>query len=196
MGVKITKQLKVLKLIERSTEDFKKNVNAIVAPELLKTIEGGNNPVKAGKQVKYSQSYIDQIEGRVKFFTFNGRAVPVYPDYVESSTISINKKTGKVKKTGIKQTQSFSKGLGYGKLKSPVNLTLTGKLLASFKSVFTEKGVRFLFTDPKADYHNEGVPSKNIPPRRLLPNHDGEAFNFNISRRIFEALKKAIRINL
>lgn len=196
MGVKITKQLKVLSLIEKSTEDFKKNVDTIVAPELIKTIEGGNNPVKAGKQVKYSQSYIDQIEGKVKFFTFNGRVVPVYPDYVESSTISINKKTGKVKKTGIKQTLGFSKGLGYGKLKSPVNLSLTGKLLASFKKVFTEKGVRFTFTDPKAEWHNEGVPSKNIPPRRLLPTGEGEAFNFNISRRILEALKRAIKINL
>lgn len=196
MGVKITKQLKVLDLIERSTEAFKKNVNVTVAPELLKTIEGGNNPVRAGKQIKYSQSYIDQIEGKVKFFTFNGRIVPVYPDYVESSTISINKKTGKVKRTGMKQTLGFEKGLGQGKLKSPVNLTLTGKLLASFKSVFTEKGVRFVFTDPKADWHNEGVPSKNLPPRRLLPNHEGEAFNFNLSRRIFIALKNAIRINL
>ena len=196
MGVKITKQLKFLNLIEKSTEDFKKNVNATVAPEILKTIEGGNNPVKAGKQTKYSQSYIDQIEGKVKFFTFGGKVVPVYPDYVESSTISISKKTGKVKKTGMKQTLGFSKGLGYGKLKSPVNLTLTGKLLASFKSVFTDKGVRLTFTDEKADYHNEGVPSKNIPPRRLLPNKEGEAFNFNISRRILTALKNALRSNL
>ena len=196
MGVKITKQLKFLSLIERSTEDFKKNVNQTVAPEVLKTIEGGNNPVKAGKQTKYSQSYIDQIEGKVMFFTFKNKVVPVYPDYVESSTISINKKSGKVKKTGMKQTLGFSKGLGYGKLKSPVNLTLTGKLLNSFKTVFTEKGVRLTFTDPKADWHNEGVPSKNIPPRRLLPNHDGESFNFNISRRILDALKRALKLNL
>lgn len=196
MGVKIQKRLQVLSLIERSKEDFKKELEKTITPEVIKTLEAGNNPIKAGKPVKYSQSYIDQIEGKLRFFTANGNVIAVKPDNIESSTISFNKKTGKAKKTGINQDNTFAKGMGVGKLKSPVNLKLTGELHNSIDTRPTKDGVEVYFKDEKAQWHNDGVKENNLPARRLLPNKSGEEFNANIFKRILAALQAAIKKNI
>lgn len=181
MSVKIVKKLKLLKLIEQSKEDFKDELSKVIAPEILKTIEGGNNPVKGGKPQKYSESYLKAIKGSKKTKATTQNA---YSPLKES------------KKGGYKKTKTTNKGLGFNKLPSPVNLKLSGEMLASIETAKTQNGLRVDFTDEKAEWHNKGVPENNLPARRLLPTESGEEFNRNIFNRIMESLKKAIKKNL
>jgi hypothetical protein len=189
MGVKFKMNLKVMELIEKAQTQFQADIKSIIPPEIIKTIEGGNNPVKAGKQVKYSDSYIQQITG--KRTGSDGKSVAVKTRDTTKGANSALKydKKGKSKSTGA----SSSLQSQYGKLKSPVNLKLTGELLRSIQTGYTETGIRVYFTDIKAEWHNNGVPEKNIPKRPLLPSNEGEAFNFNITRRIFNILKEAVK---
>lgn len=199
MGSKITKNLKFLKLLDTAREDFKDELERSVPPEIKKTIEGGNNPIKAGKQPKYSQSYIDQIEGKAKFFTMpNGAVRRIEPKMTEGEQTSV-----KFTKSGVKQGKTkkakyekFEKGLGVGKKKSPVNLVLKGDMINSMKAYQTVKGLMVYFTDKKAEWHNDGVKENNLPARRLLPTNPGEDFNRNIKNRIIESLKKAVKKNI
>ena len=199
MSVKIVKKLKILKLLEESKDDFKKEIDRVVPPEIIKTIEGGNNPIKGAKQAKYSQSYIDQIEGKAKFFTMpNGAVIRVEPKITEGeqTKVTFTKKGAKQGKTIKAKYEKFEKGMGVGKRKSPVNLKLSGNMLGSIEREFTKDGVIVKFTDQKAQWHNNGVPENNLPARRLLPTESGEEFNANIFRRIIQALKDAVKGNL
>jgi hypothetical protein len=192
MSVKILKRLKVLKLIELAREDFQKDLLKNISPEILKTIDGGSSPVKAGKQIKYSESYIRQIEGKnLKGKKTKSRSTSIGAN----SPLKFNDKTRLSKKT--KTTTSLASR--YGKKKSPVNLRLTGELHKSMRTVKTEKGVEVYFDDDVvtkdgkrlSEVHNDGL--GGMPERRLLPNRIGEEFNFNIWRRIKKAIEDAIR---
>lgn len=197
MSVKITKKLKLLKLLDNAKEDFKEELERTVPPEIRKTIEGGNNPIKGGKQAKYSQSYIDQIEGKAMFFRKGSKVIAIsalsnkeLKDFRASKEAKdqTNKIRAYIKENNDKKFK--------GKKKSPVNLKLSGKMLDSMKSYQTVKGLMVYFTDKKAEWHNEGVPENNLPARRLLPNKSGEEFNRNIFNRIMDSLKKAVKKNL
>jgi hypothetical protein len=200
MGVKIFKKLQVLTLIERAREDFKKELEKIITPEIIKTIEGGSSPIKAQKQAKYSDNYIDQIEGRAKFFKGkNGGVYRVTPKMLTGEQTSLRiSKSGKVKQGKTKKAtfEKFEKGLGVGKKKSPVNLKLTGELHNSIDTIRTNNGVEVYFKDKKAEWHNKGVPERNLPARRLLPTEKGEEFNYNIWKRIREAIMRALKNHL
>jgi hypothetical protein len=94
-----------------------------------------------------------------------------------------------VRKTGVKQTVGFSKGLGYNKKKSPVSMELTGDMFKSLE--FNSRTGTLIAHDPKWDWHNDGVPENNLPERRLLPNRKGESFNRLIQTIITDALQRA-----
>jgi hypothetical protein len=182
MSVKIIKKLKLLKLIDDAREDFKEELEKTVPPEIRKTIEGGNNPIKGGKQAKYSESYLKAIAGSKKTKSTTQNAyTPLKQDKNGN-----NRKSKKV----------TSKGLGFGKKPSPVNLILSGEMINTLKSYQTVRGLFVYFADKKAEWHNEGVPENNLPARRLLPNNPGEEFNRNIFNRIMDSLKKAVKKNL
>ena len=195
MSVKIKKKLKVLDLIHRSKEEFREEIKKDVVPEIIKTIEGGNNPVKGGKQAKYSDSYLEKITGKRKT-TSNGKTTYVKINTKDTTTgANSSLKYGK-NGSSKKSNASSSLESRYGKRKSPVNLKLTNDMLKSAKTEWTEKGVRVYFTDEKAEWHDNGVPENNLPARRLLPSKSGEEFNRNIFNRIMEAIKKALKKNL
>lgn len=193
MPVKIQKRLQVLSLIERSKEDFKKELEATIPPEVIKTIDAGNNPIKAGKPVKYSDSYLEQITGKkvIRYTDKNGKEKIKYgkDKKTRDSSTGANTPIGGGRTTNSLQSR-------YGKLKSPVNLKLTGELHASIDTRKTKDGIEVYFKDEKAEWHNEGVQENNLPARRLLPNKQGEEFNRNIFNRIKEALQNALRKNL
>lgn len=194
MSVKILKKLQVSALIERSREDFKKELTKSIVPEILKTIEGGNNPIKGGKQPKYSDSYIKQIQGKAAFFRKNGKVIAI--EEVSKKDL----KSYRASESASKQNQRNKEFLRYTKQQfkdkkvSPVNLKLKGDLHKSAEATVTPNGVLVTFTDPKAEWINEGT--KNMPARRLLPNKPGEEFNYNIFKRILDTLKSAIKKNI
>lgn len=201
MSVKIRKKLQVLTLIERAREDFKEDLIKEIPPEIKKTIEGGSSPVKASKHQKYSQSYIDQIEGKAKYFKNKktGNTFKVVPKMLEGEQTSLKfLKSGKVKQGKTKKAtfEKFEKGLGVGKKKSPVNLKLTGEMHKSMKTMKTPNGLEVYFTDEKAEWHNKGVPENNLPARRILPTNKDEEFNLNIWRRIKKVIQEAIKKNI
>jgi hypothetical protein len=86
---------------------------------------------------------------------------------------------------------SIKRGLGsrYGKRPRPVNLNLTGKMLASGTTKPVENGIEVSFKDKKAEYHNDMGAGKSKVIRRLLPTRPGETF----SRTIWKKVNKFIQ---
>jgi hypothetical protein len=161
-------------------------------------IQKGISPVeKFGRFKPYSQSYVDQIEGKVKFFWMNGHAVPIKPktDVVRKELYGkqANKKglfkQGSHSKISFK-TRLFQKGLGQGKLKSPVNLSVTGVMLGTLNATVNENHVELKFNSPIAKYHNEGT--NKIPRRPLLPK-DGEEFSSLIMKKLRDILSNSLK---
>lgn len=193
MPVKIQKRLQVLSLIERSKEDFKLELEKTITPEIIETLESGNSPIKAGKQARYSLSYLEAITGKkvTSSKDDNGKEKIKYgkKKNTRDDSIGANTPLGGGKTTNSLQSR-------YGKLKSPVNLKLTGELHKSIDTRPTKDGLEVYFKDEKAEWHNDGVAENNLPARRLLPNKSGEEFNYNIFKRIKEALQAAIKKNI
>jgi len=94
------------------------------------------------------------------------------------------------KKYSQSYKNAIKKGYVKDKKQSPVNLTLSGKMLKSIKSRVTKTGVTVWFTDSKAEYHNEGT--ENIPRRPMVPSQSGEKFNRNIDLRLREVVGAVI----
>ena len=94
--------------------------------------------------------------------------------------------------------QAAIKGGQYaGKKVRPVNLYLTGKLRKSQRvGTRTKEGgevVTVSYTDKKAAYHNDGIPTKRGVIRRpLIPTKPGEKFSRTIDRRLYEIAKKSV----
>jgi hypothetical protein len=89
-------------------------------------------------------------------------------------------------------TKSISKGSyrEFGKRKKPVNLTLSGDLLNSFKSKITSDYVNIVFDNVKFNYHNG---SEAKVKRRLLPTNNGEIFKLSIMTALKESLVKLFK---
>lgn len=64
MPVKIQKRLRVLKILEETREDFKKEIHDHFGDQLTELIEKGINPVKktGNKYQKYSEGYKKRIQ--------------------------------------------------------------------------------------------------------------------------------------
>jgi hypothetical protein len=204
MPVKIIRKLKIISFLDRARDEFKDNLEKVLPQEILKTILSGNSPIKAEKQPRYSQSYIDQIEGKVKFFKGkNGGTFAVRPKMLEGEQTSVKfLKGGKVKqgKTKAASFEKFEKGLGLNKKVSPVNLKLSGKMLSHIRFNKNSHNPIIEFDDPPkyggkrlSEIHNNDGVGKNKTRRRLLPTEKGEEFNANILRRILKALKDAVK---
>ena len=73
-----------------------------------------------------------------------------------------------------------------------VNMTVTGEMLQSLKSLPLSKKLKIFFSDKKAIYHNELGAGKSKVIRRLLPTSKGEVFNKSITNRIIERVKKLL----
>jgi hypothetical protein len=92
-----------------------------------------------------------------------------------------------------KYSQSYREKIKEGylgdKKVSPVNMTLTGKMLDSLR-LFVRNGKALLqFDDKKALWHNDGT--NKLPERKLLPTGSSDKFNKRITDLLVSALKKA-----
>lgn len=158
---------------------------------VLDLIKKGISPTSAGRFVKYSQNYIEQIRGNIKFFT-NKTTGGVYA-VLPPGKVRKDKATGAqytpLSKTGKVQRDKFEKGFGVGKKQSPVNMRVSGDMLDSL-TFNTSTGI-LGFSDEKAKWHNEG--EGKLPVRRLLPNNPGERFNRRAEQRIRQGLSDAVR---
>jgi phage gpG-like protein len=140
----------------------------------------GISPVYGKRKFqRYSSSYIDQIKGKVKFFT-NKRTMTVYAVHPEK--------------------KKFQTGLGQEKKLRPINLKLSGKMLDSLNLKTKNNSAVIGFSDEKAKFHNEGANlwhGGKLPERRLLPNRTGEKFHKNVFKLIRdyagEAIEKAFK---
>ncbi len=79
----------------------------------------------------------------------------------------------------------------YSKKTSPVNLTLSGKMLDSFKVVPTAKGIGITVSDKKFDYHNFLGAGKSHVVRPMLP-VSSEALTPLATKKILDLLVKVI----
>lgn len=155
------------------------DIGETLEKEIIESIERGVSPVKGeGRYKKYSQSYRDALQNKSTFWKDD-----------QGRTRAVSK--------GDKNTNRFIKNrndkLYEGKRVRPVNLTVTGKLLESFK-VKISKGLRVItlvFEDEKAEYHNDGT--NTIPKRRMLPTGNNEQFSLRIQNQLFKAVNRALR---
>ena len=151
----------------------------VVNHKILDLVQKGLSPVaRARKLKKYSDSYIAQIKGQIKFFTNKetGGVFFVKPE----GQVKIDKETGAlytpISRFGKVQREKFEQGLGYGKNVTPVNLTLTGSMLSNYDSRPGNSQMEItlgIHKDApeldriKAKAHNEGT--DKIPARKFIP---------------------------
>ena len=133
--------------------------------EMLDYISKGKSPVaKEGRYQKYSDSYKKQIKGQLSFFKMDGKTIPFKPN-------------------GPTHPQK------YGKKVTPVNLSVTGKMLKSLKSRATIKGISVWFSSKIAKYHN----GDGRVRRALLPK-DNERFNRPIRNKLADIYIKLFKL--
>lgn len=159
--------------------------------EIINLLAAGRSPVASvGRLVKYSETYRQQILGKIKFYTNKktGGTFPVLPP----GTVKKDKNgveytplvRGKVKR------EKFSPGLGVGKAITPVNLKLTGEMqsyLTTSKGIDSIKiGIRASapqFVKEKAEWNNLGT--DKMPARRFIPIADNnETFTVSVMRKL------------
>ncbi len=146
---------------------------------IVGTIQKGISPVQGfGRFQQYSKSYIDQIEGRKR--TVYGVA--------RGKTSKNIEKIGAKSSLKVKKFSLFTgqKGLGHGKLKSPVNLTVTGVMLGTLIGEVFSFGTILRFTSDIAKYHN----GQGRVDRHILPKN-GEQFSSLIMKKLRDILNEA-----
>jgi hypothetical protein len=168
-----------LRTLQKFTDGVRKKFNQEISKgesgrtlidEIVRLIRKGVSPVnKEGRFKRYSQSYRDAIDGKVRFWT---------------------SKTGQVIAAKPPRRERFELGFGEGKKKSPVSMTRSGKMLRSLTARLSGKSVFLVFDDKKAVYHDMGT--EKMPARRLLP-RDGERFTDRLTQVVVRALRKAVR---
>lgn len=173
-------------------------------------ILSGQSPVAKIKRrfQKYSKSYLDFLDGKVRFVTMNGRVRPVFAYKTvkakgkkgEYSPLGYNKKYDTLvsnKRGNFGKIDKFDKPFP-NKKKSPVNLYATGEMMDSLN--LTAQGARNYaligFTDKKAKYHNDLGAGKSKVIRRLLPTGTGEKFIPNIDKSIKDLAKLSVKNTL
>lgn len=183
---------------------FHKEAASLLPIVIQDTIIKGISPVQGVNRFqKYSQSYIDQIEGRVTFRMIKGKAVPVVTKVVTTTNIRAGKTSKNESKKGAnskitfetKKTSSNKFEMDFkkfnGKLKSPVNLSVSGEMLKSLKATYSSNETTVLFTSPIAKFHNDLGAGKKKVIRPLLPK-DGQRFTALIGKKLNDLLRACL----
>jgi len=144
-------------------------------------------PVRVKSKINFKAIETEYIKQIQKAFPFKGIKEDVLRRIKRGSSPVAGE--GKYQK----YSDSYKKQIKYIKNKNvrPVNLKVTGKMLDSFKIKKLRKGISFIFTDPKAIYHDELGAGKSKVIRRMLP-RDNERWYRPIQKRIDEAIKRGI----
>jgi hypothetical protein len=130
----------------RAISVWQKTIPGIIIKKIKDSVGRGNPPVSGFTRYKgYSQSYKDQILGKVSFRKINGRIVPIRPQLFEDAEPFIYKKI------------------------RPVNLLLTGAMMRSLIYRPTQKGFVVYFTNKLAKIHSEEGAGKSKVIRKLMP---------------------------
>jgi len=209
--IKTKSILKKKELLDNAIISFHKDAGKMLVPVLKDLIGKGISPVKGiNKFQKYSKNYIEQIEGKAKFITLkNGYVLKLTPKLEIKAGVTKGVGEGKSRRarfqnpeTGVSyrkgasskisyRKEQFEKGLGVGKLKSPVNLKVSGDMLNSLQTSSGRFITRVYFTDKKARWHNEGT--KKIPRRPMLPTRSNEEFSPIVRKKIIDLLNQKLR---
>lgn len=182
---------------------FRKEIKQInIVGIILDLINKGISPVMgaAARFKRYSVNYVKQIKGEIAFWTNpNGSIGSLEPlKNKELASYRASPEARKQNKENQKWVKDRSAKLFKGKKVSPVNLKVSGEMQKGLS--YNEKtGELIAASDVDGEnlwnIHNDGVPEKNIPERRLLPNRPGERFNRRIDQKITEALLKALKLD-
>lgn len=179
------------KMILRSHGDirskfWKELSNSHLIEAILNLLSKGISPVFGAvtRLQKYSQNYIDVIQGKARFIGSKGGG-SVRIEAPKSTGMKVSKR-GKVTR-GKEKTHLFEKGLGVGKKISPVSMKVSGEMYESLK--FNRRNGFIVADHERWVFHNEGM--GKLPVRRLLPNREGETFNRTVQNKITEALIRA-----
>jgi hypothetical protein len=171
--------------------------------KILQIIDKGISPVSGKRRfTPYSKSYKQQIDGDIRFFTNkSGKVYAVKPQGTISKTIDGHEYTP-LSKSGVVDRTKFDIGLGKGKKKSPVNLTVEGAMLSYYEARAGSELMSIVLgihsdapvlEKVKAHAHNKGT--DKIPARRIVP-LKGESYSNAIVleiRKLFAMiLSKAI----
>ena len=140
---------------------------------------------------------IDLKRVKRKINKFRDKAAPVVAEVLKKEVVgSIERGVSPVNRGGVrykKYSDSYrnqiKSGRFSGKRVSPVNLKLTGELLASFFVKINRKSITVGFDNRLADIHNRRGAGKSKVIRRMLPTNKGETFSRSIILRIEDALK-------
>jgi len=180
--------------VKKIEKQWFKNIKKAGFVNLIKDlILKGISPVAGGGRFKkYSQSYLDVISGKAKYFTAkSGYVIRVEPKLLQASYTELKFTKGKgffsVGKTKRAKFEKFDKGLGVGKRLSPVNMKVSGEMLKSL--TFDDKNGRLTGGSPLFKYHTEGL--GNLPVRKLLPYEPNQEFSRRLQQKLVEELEKA-----
>jgi hypothetical protein len=182
---------------------FRKEIKKIdIVSIILDLIKKGISPVfgAAARFKSYSVNYVKQIKGQIAFWTRpNGTVGALEPlKLKELKSYRASPEARKENKENEKWVKDRSTKYFKGKKVSPVNLKVSGEM---HKGLVYDEKTGILTAQTLVDgenlwtIHNDGVPEKNIPERRLLPNRTGERFNRRIDQKITEALLIALKLD-
>jgi hypothetical protein len=176
ISVKIDKKFSNLGTdkINRAKAQFYAQVANDLPKVIVDNILKGISPVEGfGRFQQYSASYIKQIEHNRIADKKNNKAA----DKALSKGL-----------TPIDKRNHGTAELFRGKLKSPVNLKLSGFMLASIKGEVNQNGAKISFDSPIAKYHN----GDGKVYRPMLPK-GGQVFSSLIMKKLKDMLKNALK---
>lgn len=199
--VKVNTDKALRKLKELPRRIILANVAAQARKSILREIKEGRSPVsgKPRRFQKYSDSYKAAIKGDLMIRRTQGGGYIVTTTEREKKFKDLSKAFGgdtKLANRVFKDRKAFIKRNNpevTAKKVSPVNLTLSGKMLRSFFTITKQSAtvITVGFRSKIAAYHDQGQGS--LPQRKLLPTRDGERFNRSILNDIQEAVLKALK---
>jgi len=123
-----------------------------------------------------------------------GRIITEETKRMVDAGISPVKGKGRFKKYSESYSKQIKRGKVQGKSTRPVNLKVTGKMMKSLEYKKITNGVRILFTDEKALYHNKLGAGKSKVKRRIMPIDEGEEYSRVITSRLTNAFRKLMSI--
>lgn len=160
-------------------------------------------PVRKDFLAEVQQSFGDRVNQVILSGTSPVAGFGRFDDYSDSYKAEINSATGtaklqsSTKKQGVSMNMRISatqnKMVNNGKRLRPVNLKVTGDLLASQVLSVGPNGVSMSYTDQKFIYHNETGAGKSHVLRRMLPTRKGEKFSSVLTKWLTDAASAMLK---
>ena len=158
--------------IQKAKEKFYAEAAAALPPLIVELYNKGISPVEGvGKFKQYSKSYVEQIEHNRK---------------ADKKNVKQGEKNLKKGLAAVDKRKHGTAEIFRGKLRSPVNLKLTGFMHKSIRSFYNNESTTVLFDSPIAKYHNgQGKVDRHILPK------GNEKFTSLIMKKLRDILRNA-----